>query len=170
MITVRKTNITIRNKVARRKANLQRVIRIPPKIKINNAVKIVYPDLNKEVDTKLDFVSRVINVTNRTFSVEVRLSNPMQELKPNMVAVLKINDYNAPSTVVVPVNVIQNSEEGQYLFVAANTNGHKTAEKRKVTVGLTYNGATEVKSGLREGDTVIVQGYNDISNGQSITF
>jgi membrane fusion protein, multidrug efflux system len=140
------------------------------KVKQGNPVKITFPDLGKEIDAKLQFVGRVINPLNRTFSVEVSLNSTSPEFKPNMVAVLKINDYEDPSSVVVPVNVVQNSEEGNYVFVAKSTGNKKVAEKRKVVVGYTYDGATEIVEGLGQGDRLITQGYNEISNGQAIAF
>ena len=38
-----------------------------------------------------------------------------------------------------------------------------------VTVGLTYNGLAEIKTGLKEGDKIITSGYIDLNEGESLS-
>ena len=55
---------------------------------------IVYlPDIKQEINAKVTFCSKFINTTNRTFSVEAKLKTVTGNLKANMIAVVKINDY-----------------------------------------------------------------------------
>jgi len=46
----------------------------------------------------------------------------------------------------------------------------KVAKARVVTIGLTYNGQAEIATGLQAGDQVITQGYQDLVDGQAISF
>ncbi|MBC8173937.1 MAG: efflux RND transporter periplasmic adaptor subunit, partial [Chitinophagales bacterium] len=65
--------------------------------------KIIIPDLNKEVDAKITFVSKVINTQSRTITAEAKLaSDPI--LKPNMIIVMKIADYEAKEAIVIDLN------------------------------------------------------------------
>ncbi|MEY4595435.1 MAG: hypothetical protein RIQ47_1845, partial [Bacteroidota bacterium] len=55
-------------------------------IKSGNKVLVTFPDLNKEFESKLDYAGKAINRLNRTFNVEVRLSEKNGNYSPNMIA------------------------------------------------------------------------------------
>jgi RND family efflux transporter MFP subunit len=136
------------------------------KIKKGSEVIVRFPDNNDSIVTKVNFVSRAINNSTRSFTVEVLLDNK-KEYHPNMVAKLNINDFQSPKPLIaVPVRTIQKDESNaSYVFVAKNNK----AEKRIVTLGQEYNGMAEIKSGLTEGDLLITAGYDLINQGDSIT-
>ncbi|MFH0894266.1 MAG: efflux RND transporter periplasmic adaptor subunit [Bacteroidota bacterium] len=140
------------------------------KVKKGVPVLISFPDINKEVETKLEFSSKFINPTNRTFTVEARLSGKEAEFRANMIAVLKINDYVNPQAIVIPVNLLQKSGEGQFVYVVKDEKGKKIARKQIVTVGLIYNGLAEITDGLKTGDKVIMTGYNDLYEGNEVKY
>ena len=137
------------------------------RIKEGNEVKISMPDINKELVAKVTFSGRVINPLNRTFTVEANIESN-QNLHPNMMAILRIADYKNDSAKVVPINTIQNSEDGQYVMVAKQTGNKLTADRRIVKVGLSYNGNAEILSGLNDGDKVITTGYQDLTQGDAL--
>ena len=132
-------------------------------------VKIAFPDLNMEIDSKVSYASKVINPQSRTFTVESKLSGK-DTFRPNMIALMKILDYEKPAAFVVPVNLIQKSKESDFVYVAAEENGRKTAKRQSVTVGNIYNGQAEIIAGLQAGDKVITTGYQDIVTGQVIQY
>ena len=140
------------------------------KIKTGDDVIISIPDLNKEVKSKITFSSKYINPTNRTFIIEVKLNPNMIDARANLIAVIKINDYKVHSAIVIPVNYIQKSLEGQFIVLAnENPSSKLVAHRQKVNVGMTYNGLAEIKSGLKEGDKVISAGYTDLNEGQVLS-
>jgi membrane fusion protein (multidrug efflux system) len=140
------------------------------KVKVGNDVVVVFPDLNKEIKATISFVGEVIDPLNRTFSVEVKLEGNVPDYHPNMIVVLKVIDYKKDSALVVPINVVQNSEEGKYLFLAVNENGKTVAKKQMVSVGLSYDGKTEITNGLSASDQVITTGFQDLNNGEFLKF
>ncbi|MBX7140624.1 MAG: efflux RND transporter periplasmic adaptor subunit [Chitinophagales bacterium] len=132
-------------------------------------VVILFPDLNKEVESKISYSSKVINPQSRSFTIEAKL--PGQEgYKPNMIAVVKILDYEKKDAMVAEVNHIQKSGDGQYIYVAAEENGRNIAKRQPVTVGKIYGGIAEITSGLKSGDKVITVGYQDIVAGQPVQY
>lgn len=138
------------------------------KVKHGNDVILFFPDINKEIKAKLDYSGQVVNALNRTFNVEVRLTPKDGDFRPNQVVVLKIADYAADNSFVVPVGAVQKSTAGEFVYVAENVNG-KTVAKRKIVVsGLIYNGTAEIKSGLVQGDKVITIGYQNVIEGDAI--
>ncbi len=141
------------------------------KVKTGDAVKVFLPDLNVEVDQKVTFASKYINPTNRTFLVEVALPGNGPTYRANMIAVLRIKDYSNPAAISIPQALIQSSrDDGLFVFVAIDENGKKVARKRPVITLNTFNGLTEIVSGLNEGDRIITAGYKDLYDGQLINF
>lgn len=135
------------------------------KLKTGYKVKIYFPDLDKEIDAKITFASKYINTINRTFVVESKLDNPSDEYRANMIAVVKINDYHADSVIVIPVNALQKIDGKEYVYLNAGGKATKTL----VTTGKSYNGYTEILSGLKKGDKLISVGYQNLEDGEMIS-
>jgi membrane fusion protein (multidrug efflux system) len=132
-------------------------------VNTGNAVKIIVPDAQDSVTTKVTFAAKAIDPVSRSFAVEVKL--PVRKsLRPNMTAILKIADYSKANAIIVPVKAIQRSEEGDYVFV----NEAGTAKKVVIQSGKTYGGKTEITSGLKAGDQLITEGVSDIEDGDKI--
>ncbi len=140
------------------------------RIKNGNQTFIRFPDLGKEIETKLSFTSRFIDPSNRTFRVECRFSTKEVELRANMIAYVKIKDYTNEASLVLPVNIIQSNQDGKFVFVASKTGNIFTALRKKITTGVEYNGESEVISGLNSGDQVITAGYQNLKEGSSVIF
>ena len=140
------------------------------KVKNGDAVTVFFPDLNKEITTRISYISRTINPMTRTFSVECNLPAGA-DYRANMVAVMKIIDYQASGALVVPVNLIQAAEDGDFVLLAEKTaDKQATAKKVMVKQGQNYNGMVEIKSGLQKGDWVISTGFQDVNNGETVAF
>lgn len=140
------------------------------RIKVGDKVTVFLPDLNKEITGKVDFCSRYINPVNRTFNVTLRIPSNDPAIKANMIAVLRIVDYQNPNAIVVPVNVVQTDQKGKYILVAERIDDSYVARKKYVEPGETYKGITEIRSGLKEGDKVITIGFQELEEGQYVNF
>jgi membrane fusion protein, multidrug efflux system len=140
------------------------------KVKRGANVMLHFPDLNKDVNSTISFVERVIDPMTRSFTTESSLSGAEGEFHPNMVAVLKIIDYENPNALVLPINTVQNIAEGHIVYVAEVTGSKTIARKRVVTLGQMYDGRVEITSGLSPNDKVVVAGQLDLADGMQIRF
>ncbi len=138
------------------------------KIKVGDKVIVSFPDFDTDIEAKIHFTSKYINPINRTFLTEIRLGASKVEYRANMMAVVKINDYSNPSTVVIPVSLVKESSTGKFVYLAKDENGKLLARRQIVSVGNTYNGMVEVTDGLAQGDKIITTGYNSLVEGQLI--
>jgi membrane fusion protein, multidrug efflux system len=140
------------------------------KVKKGDKVQVFFPDLNKEITTTVTYVSKTINPMTRTFSVECALPNG-SDYRSNQVAVMKIVDYQNANAIVVPINLIQSAVDGDFILIAEKS-GEKQGAVKKVTVkqGLNYNGMVEIVNGLKKGDFVVSTGFQDVNNGETISF
>ena len=126
-------------------------------------VKVVVPDANDSVTAKVTFAAKVIDAASRSFAIEIQLP-ASKTIKPNMTAVLKIADYSNKKAIVVPVNSIQKSESGDFVFVDENG----IAKKKNIVQGASYGDKAEVKSGLQPGEKLITDGASEIEDGDKI--
>lgn len=152
--------------------NLKMVTQVPEnyitRVKKGDKVKIDVKESGKPpYESVISTVGASIDPASRSFTTEARLpSDPA--LKPNQVATMKILDYTAKQTVVVPINLVQTDEKGKYVFVMAKEKDKTIARKRTVIPGEAYAEEMEIKSGLQAGDLVITEGYQVVYDGQTI--
>lgn len=140
-----------------------------PFIKKGDLVKVNFPTMEKSFEAKVSVVGQAIDPLARTFKVEVKLPNdPI--LKANMFGEISINDRSAKDAIVVPQNLIQKSEVGQFVFVANEADGQWKAMRKNIETGLSYDGEVIIENGLAEGDKLITTGYKGLSDGQIIEF
>jgi multidrug efflux pump subunit AcrA (membrane-fusion protein) len=136
------------------------------KIKQGNKVLITIPDLNKEIVATVSFTGSTVDAISRTFNVEVAIAN--NELKPNMLINMKINDASIAKAIVINQNLIQTSESGKFVMVAEK-NGNKVIAKRLIVkTGDSYNGNVIITEGLNVGTQLISTGYQDLIDGQDV--
>ena len=134
------------------------------RVKVGNETLVLFPDAHDSITSKINYASRAINNLTRTFGVEVLLDGK-KEYHPNMVAKLKINDYqSATPQVVVPVKFIQKGTNESFVFIAENG----TVVKKTVTLTHEYNGLAEISEGLKAGDLIITEGYDLINEGDKV--
>jgi len=131
---------------------------------------ISFPDINKEVEGEVAFVSKYINPVNRTFSIEAKINGSLSDLKANMIAIIQINDYYSDNAIMVPMNVLQTDQAGSYVYVVRPKDNFSAAVKQTVKIGNSYNGVAEVIEGLSAGDKVISTGFQELIDGQYIRF
>ena len=139
-------------------------------IKPGDKAIVTIPDLgDEEITSTVRTVGQGINATSRTFTVELRLpSNKAAQLRPNMVAAVRIQNYGRANATVIPVDLVQRDDQDTYVYVVAQESGKTVAQRRVVTVGQTYNGKVEIANGLKDGDKVISAGYENLNPGQPV--
>lgn len=114
------------------------------------------------------FASQVVDPDNRTFRVEVNLSNEDGRLKPAMIANLQITRARLEDRLVVPQTAVLRDENAQSVFVVTRTDGTARAERRTVTTGASFGGRVVIESGLEPGDEVIVVGQTIVTEGDQV--
>lgn len=131
-------------------------------------VLISVPDINKTYNSVISLISQSISSASRGFIAEAKIPND-KNLKPNLTAMVKIQDYTVPDAMTVPVNILQTDEQGKFVLVAAKEGTKMVARKRQVQVGELYGERLEVKNGLKTGDVIITEGFQSLFDGQAIT-
>jgi len=138
-------------------------------VKKGDDILVNFPDLNREYKLKISFVSTSVDPLTRTFTIEANLPSE-HGLKPNMMAQLKINDLRQNDALVIDQNLIQNTENGQVVYIVEENNGEKVARAKYVKTGPSYNGKIVILDGLEKNDQLITFGYQEIADGESVGF
>lgn len=140
------------------------------RIQNGNRLVIEFPDINKTIEGKVNFVSKYINPVNRTFIMETNISNGIQNLKANMIAIIQINDYHNDNAILVPMNYIQTDLSGSYVYAVRSKDQYNAAYKQPVVIGSSYNGVAEIINGLAVGDKIVSTGFQELIDGEYIRF
>lgn len=123
-----------------------------------------YPDIAMKVPVYR--TGNVVKPDNRTFKVQLKIKNKGIMIKPNVLAKIRINDYTAENSMIVPSLIIKQDMRGKYLYEVDKQNN--IAQKVYVETGMSYMDSTMVTKGVTEGDLVIIEGFNQVSDGSKV--
>lgn len=141
------------------------------KVTEGSEVIVEFISLGKTYTGKIRQVSNFINPDNRSFSIQVALPNKDHVLKPNLIATIKLNDYVANSTIVIPNNIIQKNSKNESLVFMYHpeTDSTGTVKQHIIKTGKEQNGKTEVSEGLKPDDVIIIEGARTLRDGQEVS-
>ncbi|WP_299333567.1 efflux RND transporter periplasmic adaptor subunit [uncultured Psychroserpens sp.] len=133
-------------------------------------VEVEFPVLGKSMEAKVRQAGSFINPANRTFKVEVAIPNGNKNIKPNLTAKLKINDYTNEKAILIPLSIISENAQGeQYVYTISDKSEDKATAKRTIiTTGKTQGDNIEVLSGLSNSDEIIQEGARSVKDGQEV--
>ena len=94
------------------------------------------------------------------FTVKVSIPNDKGKIKVGMLADVVLTTDKVADALVIPASSVLQSGDEQYVYVA---NGNK-AEKKIIETGVTDGERIQVLSGINEGDKVIVEGKEYLSD------
>ena len=138
-------------------------------IRTGQPARIVVPALgNSEFHGVTDKKGVEANPISHTYTLKIKTGNPKSELMPGMVCkVFLPNDKNSDNKqIIIPNRCVQISPDNKQFVWLADGN---TAKRRFITVGSLSDYGIIVESGLSEGDSLIVEGYDKISEGMAIS-
>lgn len=135
-------------------------------VRRGDAVTLIYPALDYEQEARINLIGSTINSTNRTFKAEIKTGNPGNRLKPNLLAVVKIKEFEIEDAVIIPLDLVQQEVGGKkYVMIVQNEASEPVAKKVYIQTGESYDGIVVVKSGLSGGEQLIDKGGRGLSNG-----
>ena len=140
-------------------------------IKKNKMVEVNFPILGRSYDSSIRQVGNFINPSNRTFRIEVGIPNLDGEIKPNLTAKLRLNDYSNSNAILIPQSIISENAKGQQFIYVVKDNKEKNqvyAERLVIETGKTNGDFIEVTKNLDANVEVILEGARSVNNGQVV--
>jgi len=103
---------------------------------------------------KVIFISRTLDPTRRTVKVRTEANNPREDLKPGMLAEVRLITGERANVVLVAESAILD-DVGRKLVYVEEGSGFV---ERDVKTGVSMGGKTEIKEGLKPGEIVVTRG------------
>lgn len=106
-----------------------------------------------------------VDAATRTFTSEVRISNPGEKIKPGMFARVTIN-LGAQQNVVVPDRAVvkQTGSGNKYVYVLRGNR----VDFKQVKLGQRLDNTYELLDGIADGDTVVITGQSRLADGVEV--
>jgi len=150
---------------------LRLVIPVPERavsdIHLGETVSVNVSGITKIFDGKIVRFSDQIDTATRTMHTEVDVPNPRLEIVSGMYASVKIPLHSVSNVLMLPVQAIQTTGEGNAVVLLVDKSQH--VERRAVKIGLQMAAQAEILSGVENGDLIIFGEQNQFRPGELVT-
>ena len=138
------------------------------RVKVGTPANVAFTSMDYEVASEVLQVGQFIQEGNRTFSINVSLPEA-DDVKPNQMVHVALEDYKNETALSVPSSLVQQDVEGNdFVFVLNKMGAYCEVSKVFVEAGLTYEGRTEIKSGIEAGALLVDKGSRSVRTGQRV--
>jgi RND family efflux transporter MFP subunit len=138
------------------------------RFEVGDPVQVMFPNLNESFESKISAIGNTLNANNRTFSVEIRLAPGMENIKANMIATVRLQDYYNPEAISIPANLIMKDRIGPYVWRLVEEEGLPRAHKVYIKTGDLSDQMIEIIEGLELGNRIVDKGYRDMNEGMVV--
>lgn len=115
---------------------------------------IVVPGEAREIKGRIEFTNPEIATESGINVLRVLIANPGTQLKPGMSVLVRVRSAGS-NALFLPIDAIIRDAKGATVWLQTGKNKFKS---QMVTTGFESNGFTEIVSGLKEGDAVVIRG------------
>lgn len=119
----------------------------------------------KEYNAKVYAIEPKIDPINRNVIVRAMCENKNRKLLPGSFAKVKVQLHNDPDALMIPTQSVVPILKGQKVFLVK---GDSVVEQ-KIEIGTRTDLNVEVINGLKEGDSVVVNGVIQLKQGSKVT-
>ncbi len=136
-----------------------------PLVRVGGDVGVVVDALHKTFSGKIARDSWDIDRSTRTMIVELDVPNSGEAFKAGMYASVMLSTQDAKGVLAVPLQAVSVGDAPSILVVGSNN----TIEERQVVVGMRTASLAEIRSGLSEGDLVVVGDRSGLEAGATVS-
>ena len=138
-------------------------------IKKDTKVLLNFRSIGTSVEASVSQVGNFINPSNRSFKMRIDLKNPNNELKANLLADIKINDFKANGA-VIPTRLVQRDRDNKTFVytIEPKENNHKVI-KTYVTEVMNYDNQSYISDGLVPNSILVDKGARLVNNNEEVT-
>jgi len=141
-----------------------------PQLKTGADISIKFDALpDTVVPARIGALIPVSDPTVRTFTLRVLPKMENVSITPGMSARVSISLQSGRKGTVVSRDALVRYPDGRITVWVLQTDGDKSLVKeRRIEIGLAFNGLVHVRSGLKEGERVVVRGNESLRDGQMV--
>lgn len=135
------------------------------RIKSGQHVRVTQYNLPGDTLTGIvEQVDPALEIQSRSFKTKIIVLNPENKLRPGMFVKLETIVASQDNALVIPQNVILAKRRGKTVFVVEKN----AAQKRVISTGLENELMVEVLSGLKEGERLVIKGFETLRNRSKV--
>jgi RND family efflux transporter MFP subunit len=134
-------------------------------VRLGDSADVHVQGTGQEFTGKVTRFTDALDPSTRTMQVEIDVPNPDYHLQPGMYADVRLNANSRPNALTVPINAIQRNENKTSVLVV---DAQRRVEPREVQLGVESSNDVEIRSGLAEGETVIVGNLGSYQPGELV--
>ena len=128
-------------------------------------VRVIPPGLNEPPEIgELTFIDNTVDSATGTIRLKASFNNEGKRLWPGQFANVMVTLSN-PEVLTIASSAVQNSQTGQHVYVIS---ADRIAELRPVTIERTHEGLAIVSKGLKQGETVVIDGQLRVIPGRAV--
>lgn len=113
----------------------------------------------------IDFFDNRVDSTTGTFSLRASFVNAEGGLLPGQYVKVEVSNAITKEAILVPQQAVQEDQEGRFVMVVNEKN---IIEKRLLRLGQRYGIQWEVIEGLKNNDSVVIEGLQRIRQGLEV--
>ena len=133
-------------------------------LKVGDRAEILIPALeNRRYEGKVSEKSMTASLLTHSYPVKVLVEKPDKELVPGMIGKVVLS-ADVSQGIVIPANAMLINAEGKFVWVQEQGR----ATRRSITLGGYSGKGVIVSHGLQSGDSIIVEGYQKVSEGMRV--
>jgi membrane fusion protein, multidrug efflux system len=138
------------------------------RVRVGQPASVVIPSLRGyTAEGTVRLVGVAADPVSRTYSVRVALPNPEGQLRPGMIAEVRIREDAQVSALTLPGEAVVRDVHGTTM-VYVYFPGERRVYSRHVTVGSVYGTEVEITSGLNGDELVVVGGQHRVRDGSLV--
>jgi membrane fusion protein, multidrug efflux system len=118
----------------------------------------------REFSGRVDFVDPMVQLPGRTITVKAQVPNPRRELQAGMFIEARLATDVRPNAVIIAEDAVLPIQGTNYVWVV--TDGKAT--RRQVDLGVRTPGFVEARSGVDNGEQVVVGGQERLAEGAPV--
>ena len=125
-------------------------------VHVGDEVTITNEAYPGETRGKIQYIAPALDPTTRTLQARIEASNPGERLKKDMYVTAQVRAGAIPNALTVPDSaILRDTENMPYVYLQTGSNQF---ERRRVTLGESQRGKTQVTAGLVAGEKVVGDG------------
>lgn len=131
-------------------------------LKTEQDVNLILDSTKAIMKGRIKLVSPIIDPSTGTIKITVEVSDYPANTRPGDFAEVQVITDTHPAVVLVPRFAVITDHDEQIVFIATEDN---TAERRPVEIGYSDDDNSEIISGVKVGERVVVKGQRRLENG-----
>lgn len=115
---------------------------------------------------KIRLIDRAVNSQTGTIIVRLEFPNPDNALRAGMSGTIRVLNNAAQKSIVIPYKAVT-EQLGEYFVYVVKVDSNKVTQQR-VTVGKQVSRNVVIHHGLKDGDTIVTEGVQNLREGSAI--